>query len=203
MKRASLYITTNVILSAASQCLHIPFAAQAILLNKGDMSLCSMIKPSRPAFCAGSHNWQTTPASCMQPVAVPASNSVLCVTPIYDLQPFPAISCFPASHNFFDPSQTCMTMFCSANPMVLQQGSDAVDLDVPDMAQQTTISTGKLQVGKSGPPWRKGTRFDRKSFLHHIFFIDVSRDICQQGSKPTATCIVTAWRAIYDQPSML
>jgi hypothetical protein len=46
VKQASLYIITNVIVSAASQNLHIPFAAQAVLLNKGDMSLCVMAKLS-------------------------------------------------------------------------------------------------------------------------------------------------------------
>jgi hypothetical protein len=46
VKRASLYIITNVIVSAVSQDLHIPFADQAVLLNKGDMSLCIMAKLS-------------------------------------------------------------------------------------------------------------------------------------------------------------
>lgn len=151
MKPASLYIITNVILSAASQILHIPFAARIVLLNKGDVPFRLCGQTELTCFLTFTQMANDT-CTIMHAAGRCSCVKHPCVTPGYNLQPFPAISCSPASHHIFNSTQTCMTIFCSANPMVFQQGFDATGLDVPDMTQQTTTSTGKLQATKSGPP---------------------------------------------------
>jgi hypothetical protein len=86
----------------------------------------------------------------MQPIDVPASSFLSCVISVYDLHPFlphPVLTL----HNIFGSAQTCMTMFCSANPLLYQKGFNAADLRGPDMTQQTPTSKGRLQVGKFGP----------------------------------------------------
>ena len=71
------------------------------------------------------------------------------VLPQFTPSALPAISCFPVplwSHHILDPIYTCMTILCSANPVVLQQGSDAAHLGGPDMTQQTTTSAASREI---------------------------------------------------------